>query len=124
MKLGLIIMTFLSSLFGAKAQETDTMKIYGPLQFKEAVADGNVQLVDVRTEKEYNEGAIANAENIDYFKQDTFKAQFEKFNKDEPLYLYCRSGNRSQKAATILQQMGFMQIIDLEGGYMGWPYKN
>ena len=124
MKLGLIFITILSSLLGAKAQETDTMKIYEPSQFKEAVADGDVQLVDVRTEKEYNEGAIANAENIDYFKQDSFKIQFEKFDKNQPIYLYCRSGNRSQKAAVILQQMGFKQIIDLKGGYMGWPYKD
>ena len=44
----------------------------------------------------------------------------QKFDKDEPLYIYCRSGNRSSKAAAQLTEAGFKKIIDLKGGYKAW----
>ncbi|MCI5056744.1 MAG: rhodanese-like domain-containing protein [Flavobacteriales bacterium] len=124
MKNIILIMALFSTLFGTNAQKSDSIKILAASDFKKAIENKDVQLVDVRTTQEYNQGAIESALNIDFFRQDTFQGKFEKFDKDEPLYLYCRSGNRSQKAATILEQMGFKQIIDLKGGYRAWPYKN
>ncbi len=117
-------MTFLSTLFGAKAQETDSMKILSVEEFNQAITVGKVQLVDVRTAKEFNQGAIENALNIDFFKQDTFAENFNKLDKEQPVYIYCRSGNRSQQSAKKLDALGFKKIYDLRGGYMGWPYKN
>tara|TARA_R100000655_G_scaffold95272_1_gene137152 strand:- start:1343 stop:1699 length:357 start_codon:yes stop_codon:yes gene_type:complete len=117
-------MTFFSSLFGAKTQDTDTVKILNAEAFNDAISKENVQLIDVRTPAEYNGGFIKNAKNIDYFQQGTFKSNIEKLNKNKPIYLYCRSGNRSQKAAHSLSEMGFTQIFDLSGGYMKWPYKS
>ena len=88
--------------------------------YKELVLDKNVQLVDVRTPKEYQEGSIEDAINIDYFDQDKFKTAFEKLDKNKPLYIYCRSGNRSQKSAKLLVDLGFTEIYDLKGGYIAW----
>lgn len=113
----------MSSLFGAKAQQNDSIKILAASEFNEAISNDNIQLVDVRTEKEFKEGAIEGALNIDFFKQDNFTEEFNKLDKKEPIYLYCRSGNRSQQAAAKLQEMGFTKIYDLRGGYMGWPFK-
>jgi rhodanese-related sulfurtransferase len=45
---------------------------------------------------------------------------FAKLNKNKPVYVYCRSGARSQRAARKLVEMGFLKIYDLEGGYMSW----
>jgi rhodanese-related sulfurtransferase len=45
---------------------------------------------------------------------------FKKLNPSKPVYLYCRSGNRSGKAANLLAKMGFTEIYDLKGGYMSW----
>ena len=117
-------MAFLSSLFGANAQESNTTTVLNPQEFKEAISEENVQLVDVRTAQEFSEGAIQDSKNIDFFQQDAFKAAFKKMDQEKPVYLYCRSGNRSQKAAAKLESMGFTKIYDLKGGYMGWPYKN
>ncbi|MGJ8665876.1 MAG: rhodanese-like domain-containing protein [Patiriisocius sp.] len=124
MKIILLVRTFLSTLFGAKTQDTDTMKILNPEDYNKAITASNVQLVDVRTAKEFDAGAIANAINIDFFKVDSFNNEFNKLDKEQPVYLYCRSGNRSQQSAKKLDSLGFKKIYDLQGGYMGWPYKN
>lgn len=120
----LVIITLFSSVFCAKAQQTDAITILPASEFNEAIASKEVQLVDVRTVEEFKEGAIDNALNIDFFQQENFKTQFEKLDKDKPVYLYCRSGHRSHKAAVKLEAMGFSTIFDLEGGYMNWPFKN
>ncbi|MBS9462600.1 rhodanese-like domain-containing protein [Flagellimonas sp. 389] len=107
-------------LFGAKTQEIGHIKILNVDEFKSSITQKKVQLVDVRTSKEYRSGHISNALNIDFFQQSSFKASAEKLDKKAPIYLYCRSGNRSQKAAKILSKMGFEEIYDLKGGYMAW----
>lgn len=117
-------MTLFSTLFGAKAQQNDTVKILIASEFKKAIANKETQLVDVRTAQEFKRGAIKNALNIDFFEQSTFNKKFSKLNKEQPVYLYCRSGNRSHKAAVKLEAMGFTKIYDLKRGYISWSYKN
>ena len=91
--------------------------------YKEVVVGKDVQLVDVRTPDEYNAGKIDDAINIDYFNQETFKKEFEKLDKNKPIYVYCKSGHRSHESAVLLEEMGFKEIYDLEGGYMAWTEK-
>ncbi|WP_420574931.1 rhodanese-like domain-containing protein [Kordia sp.] len=113
-------MSFLNSLFGNKTQPSDEIEILDATTFKEAIASKNVQLIDVRTGLEYRSGHIENAENIDFFDRANFNESFASFNREEPIYLYCRSGNRSQRAAKKLVQIGFKKIYDLKGGYKAW----
>ena len=110
----------LLSVIAMNAQENKTVKVLSALEFEKAIDADSIQLVDVRTSKEFEEGAIGNASNIDYFQEELFTAQFLKLDKTKPVYLYCRSGNRSSKAAMRLQKMGFEKIFDLEGGYQAW----
>ena len=88
--------------------------------YKAAVIGKNVQLVDVRTAKEYRKGHLGKAMNIDYYAKKDFEKEFEKLDKNKPLYLYCRSGFRSRKAAAKLIEMGFSKIYDLKGGLNNW----
>jgi len=113
-------MGLFSFLTSSKAQETDTIKILNVEDFKSSISQKNVQLIDVRTPKEYRSGHISKAVNIDIFQQSSFRTSVEKLDKNKAVYLYCRSGNRSQKAARVLAGMGFDQIYDLKGGYMSW----
>jgi len=124
MKILVIIMALFGSMFGSKAQNSDALTVLNSKEYKEAIEEKDVQLVDVRTAAEFDEGAINDAINIDYFKQDVFDQKFNKLDKDQPVYLYCRSGNRSQKATAKLEALGFTKIFDLKGGYQKWPYKN
>ena len=107
-------------LSGSKARGTENIEILDTVDFKLAIAQKNVQLVDVRTLREYRSGHISKALNMDVFQQSSFRDAAEKLDRDKPVYLYCRSGSRSRKAARILIDMGFGQIYDLKGGYMSW----
>jgi len=80
---------------------------------------GDIQLIDIRTPGEYAEGYIEGAININFFDRD-FNAQMAKLNKDKELYIYCRSGNRTGKAAKRLKDKGFTKIYDLQGGILNW----
>ena len=76
-------------------------------------------LVDVRTEDEYNSGYIENSLNIDYFSND-FSVNADKLDKNTPIILYCRSGNRSSMSANKISKLGFKEIYNLEGGILEW----
>lgn len=79
-----------------------------------------VQLIDVRTTREYNSGHIDESINFDLSKQATFIQQIETLKKDQPVYLYCAYGVRSAYAAKIMESKGFTKIYDYSGGYNDW----
>lgn len=113
-------MSLLSSLFNFSSRYSDKINILDASTFKGHLKEKNIQLIDVRTPREFVDGHIANARNFDYFNQSRFKEEIEKLDKTKPVYLYCRSGNRSQKAAKMLVDSGFEKIYDLKGGFMLW----
>ena len=81
-----------------------------------------MQLIDVRTAKEYKNGHIPNSQNLDFLNGD-FQKGISSLDKEKPVYVYCKSGNRSGKAAAALKEKGFTKVFDLEGGYSAWPFK-
>ena len=113
-------MSFLSSLFGGSALNSDKFEVLDKNAFKAAIQQKKIQLVDVRTPREYKGGHIGKAINIDLFQGSSFKQVIEKLDKSKPVYLYCRSGSRSKKAAQKILDMGFEKVYDLKGGYMHW----
>ena len=89
-------------------------------QVYEAVyGEDSLQIVDVRTPEEYDVSHLKNAQNI-CVTSDDFKEQVAKLDKEKPVYVYCKKGGRSAKAATILKEMGFTEVYDLQGGMMSW----
>ncbi|HGY08832.1 MAG TPA: rhodanese-like domain-containing protein [Oceanithermus profundus] len=81
----------------------------------------NVLIVDVRTPAEFAEGHIAGAVN---YPLQTIERWYKDLPKDKPVYLYCRSGNRSQQAAEFLKKKGFGNIYNEEGGIIAWAQRN
>lgn len=81
--------------------------------------DTDAQLVDVRTEEEYSVSHLKDAQNICVTDAD-FKERVATLDKQKPVYVYCKKGGRSAKAANILQEMGFTKIYDLQGGINEW----
>lgn len=79
----------------------------------------DVQLIDVRTPEEYNEGHIKNSQNIDY-KSPTFGEDILVLDKTKPVIVYCKSGKRSGNSSKILKKAGFVIVYDLEGGILEW----
>ena len=105
----------------ANGQQSTTVKeVITVTEVKDAMSESDeILLLDVRTPEEYSEGHLPKATNIDFLSDD-FQQKVGDLPRDEPVYLYCRSGNRSAKAANLLQEMGFKEIYDMEGGYLAW----
>jgi phage shock protein E len=87
-----------------------------PTQCLERFAD-DATMLDVRTPGEFDQGHLACAINLDVMNND-FRKGVEALGLDasKPVYLYCRSGNRSGTAAKILREMGFEQAFNV-GSY-------
>lgn len=83
-------------------------------------SDEKAVVLDVRTEDEFNEGYIANAINIDIHSGQEFIDAIENLDKNNNYYVYCRSGMRSAKACEIMNQLGFENAYNLEGGITEW----
>ena len=65
----------------------------------------SMTVIDVRSEAEWNTGYLEGALHIEW--QDILQISTQ-IPKDEQIYLYCRSGNRSEKATKILLEAGFI----------------
>jgi len=78
--------------------------------------------LDVRTPEEFIENFIYKSQNI-CVTQDDFKEKVKRLDKNKPVYLYCKSGMRSDKAAKILKEMGFKEIYTMKGGIDLWKKK-
>ncbi len=81
-----------------------------------AQRDPSAPLIDVRTPAEFAEGHLADAVNVDVMAPDFQQRIAEMDLPDGPVYLYCRSGNRSGQAAGILNELGHTGAVNV-GGY-------
>lgn len=82
--------------------------------------DSNGIILDVRTPDEIDEGYIANMKAINFLEGQEFLEEVSKLDKSKTYYIYCRSGNRSGQACEIMEQLGFENTYNLEGGFMNW----
>lgn len=112
-------MSLLSMLFGGGYPANDSIKVLAPDEFKARINNKKVQLIDVRTQREFGASHIKGAKNIDFY-SGQFKTEFNKLNKNKPVYIYCRTGSRSRHASNKLADMGFTEIYDLKGGIVRW----
>ncbi len=88
--------------------------------YKNKISSKDALVFDVRTTEEFNLGHIKGSINIDFYDEKLFVNFFQKINKTKPIYIYCRSGNRSKKSSEILKEIGFVKVYDLLGGYKNW----
>ncbi len=110
------------AMASCQSQNTAAEQVLPPDTYQQKLqAEEEVQLLDVRTPKEYEEGHIDGAVNIDYFDENFLQQVEQRFDKNKPVMLYCRSGNRSAKATAIMEEAGFTEIYDLKGGFKAWP---
>ena len=87
---------------------------------KQYEQDNNSIVLDVRTQDEVDEGMIPNSIHIDIYRGQGFIDEIEKLDKTKNYYVYCRSGNRSGQACAIMNQLGFDNAFNLEGGFNEW----
>ena len=99
-----------------------TARTITPRQLHDLSQSGKpLELIDVRTPAEYRSAHVpfARSQPIESLKpRDVISARA---SKDEPLYLICRSGNRSEKACAAFASAGYSDIVvNVEGGTLAW----
>lgn len=71
-------------------------------------------LIDVRTPEEFADGHVAGAEMIDIQAED-FADRIAELDPDATTVVYCRTGNRSARAAAYMDEQGFTDVYDAGG---------
>ena len=69
-------------------------------------------VIDVRTPEEFKEGHIEESSNVEW---QIISSIIDEVKKDQKIYLYCRSGRRSQNATDILIDLGYEDVTNLGG---------
>ena len=97
-------------------QNLNLLKIYAlaTLLLSSIVFSDEPLIVDVRSLEEVKTGIIQDAIHIEWTQIDKEINDID-VTKDQPIYLYCRSGNRSGKATVILEKIGFTNVINAGG---------
>ncbi len=90
-------------------------------EFKAKITAENVQIIDVRTEQEFETMHIKDAIHINYFEEE-FWEKIEQLDKSKISLVYCRSGRRSIRVCTLMKNGGFDadKVFNLRGGMIDW----
>jgi len=96
-----------------------TMNTIAPKDAHKIINENTISVLDVRTEEEYKNGHIAGSMNID-IQSPNFEEKINSLNKDAQYVVYCMSGGRSSRAVSLMEQSGFSQVKNLEGGITAW----
>lgn len=108
---------FLAIVEDAKSRikETNVTEIKNRLN----KGDDSFTLIDVREDREWNDGHLPNAVHIG---KGVIERDLEKIIEDKSveLVLYCGGGYRSALAADNAQKMGYENVWSMDGGFRGW----
>jgi rhodanese-related sulfurtransferase len=91
----------------------------GVSEFSTKVAEAGVITLDVRTPSEFAEGHVEGARLID-FQSGNFENEIAALDKNATYAVYCRSGNRSGQAVKVMQDAGFTNVFNMNGGVIDW----
>ena len=96
-------------------------ELWSVAQLQKAISksDHKPVLLDVRTQSEYNDGHIQDAINIPH-DQILKDPQLVSAYKDSQVVVFCRSGVRAGKVIEMLEDLGFKEIIDIDGDMLAW----
>jgi NADPH-dependent 2,4-dienoyl-CoA reductase/sulfur reductase-like enzyme len=83
------------------------------------LAENNSMIIDVRETDEYESAHIKGAINIPLSE---LRERFDEIPRDKPVYLHCRTGQRSYNAALALQNLGYQNVVNITGSFLGLSF--
>jgi rhodanese-related sulfurtransferase len=130
-----ICMAFCMVMVSGCAQQVKKQEVMGPGEkyffvdilppkdafeyIKKNKGNNNFVIVDVRTPEEFKDGHIEGAVNVD-FRSENFGTEIDRLDKNKTYLVYCRTGNRTHDAVTLMGPLGFRSIVLLAGDITGW----
>ena len=119
---GILLSTLMIFFFSCTnhSQQQRGVQLVSVQAFAEALkSTPNATIIDVRTPEEFQGGHLKDAVNFNVLGPD-FANQVSQLDRDHAVFAYCKAGGRSADAASIMKDMGFDIIYDMQGGYMAW----
>lgn len=90
-------------------------------ELKERINNGEVlHIVDCREELEFEENNMGATIPLPLSQLNMMDATPIEHLEDEEIIVHCRSGQRSMQACMILEQMGFKNTTNVDGGFLAW----
>lgn len=83
------------------------------------LVENKALIVDIRERREYENGHIKGTVNIPLSE---LRERYKEIPKDKPVYLHCRTGQRSYNAAVALKNLGFDNVTNITGSFLGLSY--
>jgi len=131
MKLSKIIITMFSSIGicvgcanAQKPAENSNIDVVAPQEFSARLqVDSTACLLDVRRPEEFKDSHLKGANQLNWLDRENFEKGVERLDKAKTIYVYCRSGRRSNEAANYLASKGF-KVVDMKGGILAWNQSN
>jgi rhodanese-related sulfurtransferase len=93
------------------------MVTLNPQETADLIASTDVDIVDVRDEREFAAGHVVGARNIPL---ETLRADPDKYLVHKPIIVVCQKGVRSLSAAKLLERLGYSDVYNLDGGTSAW----
>lgn len=114
-----IVALIASALLLAGCSSSPSAMDLSVTEFSAKAAESGVVTLDVRTPGEFAEGHIEGARLID-FQSGNFENEIATLDKNATYAVYCRSGNRSGQAVKVMQDAGFANVFNMNGGVIDW----
>ncbi len=96
------------------------LKNLRPEEFARALDRRNgAVLIDVRTPEEFRQAHLPGAINISYLTPDLWES-LEQLDRETTYFIYCRTERRSMRVCMLMQNGGFRQVYNMEGGLIAW----
>ncbi len=112
-----ILTLFTIGVFSCTGQQHDVVAV---ADFDKKIKENtDVVIIDVRTTEEMNNGFISGAIQMD-FHDPMFNESLQKLDKSKTYMIYCRSGGRSGRTGSLMKELGFQNVYDLDGGINAW----
>jgi rhodanese-related sulfurtransferase len=122
MKRIITVLSFALILFSACAQSSKEKLEVKTFQ-KELSASQNAVVLDVRSEGEFQGGHLAKALNMNY-NAPNFADNMNRLDKSKTYFVYCAAGVRSARAAALMRDAGFKNVLEMKGGLNDWQANN
>ncbi|MFC6861775.1 rhodanese-like domain-containing protein [Zunongwangia atlantica] len=121
MKKYLLIVTIsLFCLQSCKKVEASEIDMISPEEMLERMHKDDIQVLDVRSPKEFDDAHLFKAKNIILSENNDNSLFFDTLAKDKPVVIYGKNKENTKKAIEILKDDGFEEVYELEGGIENW----
>lgn len=113
-------LAFIAAGCSEKTEQESQQADYENISVNEAknmILTEEVNVVDVRTPQEYEEGHVPNSTLLPL---QELEDRYAELNPEDKLVIICRSGNRSAQASEFLISKGYTNVYNVVGGMNSW----